>query len=66
MGTRLYFPTIYNILYAERIPKTLFQVANSNAIEKKGFCEVMDRLLDQGVDIAEVSTDRHNQIRKLM
>ena len=54
MGTRLYFPTIYNILYAERIPKKLFQVANSNAMEKKGFCEVMDRLLDQGVDIAEV------------
>ena len=35
-------------------------------MEKKGFTRLMDRLIDADVEITEVSTDRHPQIRKLM
>ena len=35
-------------------------------MEKAGFIQVMDNLIAQGVKITAVSTDRHNQIRKLM
>ena len=35
-------------------------------MEKAGFIQVMDNLIAQAVKITAVSTDRHNQIRKLM
>ena len=35
-------------------------------MEKVGFIRLMDRILDEDVNIEEVSTDRHPQIRKLM
>ena len=35
-------------------------------MEKAGFIKVVDNLIDQGVKITTVSTDRHNQIRKIM
>ena len=35
-------------------------------MEKVGFVLLLDRLLDQGLTISTVSTDRHMQIRKLM
>jgi len=35
-------------------------------MEKEGFVRCLKRVLDAGVDVKVISTDRHNQIRKLM
>ena len=35
-------------------------------MEKEGFVYLLDSLLDQGVNVDTLSTDRHCQIRKLM
>ena len=35
-------------------------------MEKVGFVRLLDRLIGKDLKIAKVSTDRHNQIRKLM
>lgn len=35
-------------------------------MEKAGFIRVLEGLLDKDVNIETISTDRHNQIRKLM
>ena len=33
---------------------------------KEGFQRLMKRLIEEGLNIGTISTDRHNQIRKLM
>lgn len=35
-------------------------------MEKVGFVTLLDRLLEKGIPITGISTDRHVQIRKLM
>ena len=42
------------------------EVSNSNAMEKEGFKRLLLGLLDLDVEVTEISTDRHGQIRKEM
>ena len=35
-------------------------------MEKEGFVSLLDGIMEQGVEISTISTDRHCQIRKLM
>lgn len=35
-------------------------------MEKEGFIRLLDRLIEKQLIIEQISTDRHNQIRKLM
>ena len=42
------------------------QVANSNAMEKKGFIDVLDNIVDREIQVEGVSTDAHPQITKHM
>lgn len=35
-------------------------------MEKAGFVRLLDRLTNQNLKIRAISTDRHNQIRKIM
>jgi len=46
---------------------TIFiKAKNSNAMEKEGYVRILSRLIDEGVEIETISTDRHSQIRALM
>ncbi|CAM4572169.1 unnamed protein product [Leuciscus chuanchicus] len=42
------------------------QATSSVAMEPMGFRKALERLLDEGIDIKVVTTDRHPSIRKLM
>ena len=42
------------------------KVAKSNAMEKAGFVTLLDCIMSKGIKVPQTSTDRHNQIRKLM
>lgn len=42
------------------------QATSSVAMEPMGFRKGLERLLDEGIDIKVVTTDRHPSIRKLM
>ena len=39
---------------------------NSNGMEKEGFVRLLKRLMEAGLEINTISTDRHVQIRKMM
>lgn len=46
--------------------KQVTQTGTSQSMEKAGFQETLDRLLDCGVPVTDVSTDRHSGIKKIM
>ena len=42
------------------------EAGNSNAMEKVGFKKVLSQLKDEGVQIQQLTTDRHVQVRKYL
>ena len=45
---------------------SVWEVKNSNTMEKKGFTQTLDTIEESEVDVAGVSTDSHPQIKKYM
>ena len=42
------------------------QVTNSSRMEKEGLIKILNRLIEEGLEIASLTTDRHMQIKKYM
>lgn len=46
--------------------KQVTQTGTSQSMEKAGFEETLDRIIDNGVEVTAISTDRHTGIKKIM